>query len=54
MNFDQRLLDINTEIGIIIDSPQIARAMLSVLPIDNLLQEPVESSPTGSQDRFTP
>jgi putative cardiolipin synthase len=25
MNFDQRSLDINTEIGIIIDSPQIAR-----------------------------
>jgi putative cardiolipin synthase len=27
MNFDQRSLDINTEIGIIIDSPQIARAI---------------------------
>jgi putative cardiolipin synthase len=25
MNFDQRSLDINTEIGVIIDSPQIAR-----------------------------
>ncbi len=27
MNFDQRSLDINTEIGIIIDSPQIAQAI---------------------------
>jgi putative cardiolipin synthase len=29
MNFDQRSLDINTEIGIIVDSPQIARAIVA-------------------------
>jgi putative cardiolipin synthase len=29
MNFDQRSLDINTEIGVIIDSPQIAREIVA-------------------------
>jgi putative cardiolipin synthase len=29
MNFDQRSLDINTEIGVIIESPQIAKEIAS-------------------------
>ena len=36
MNFDPRSATINTELGLVIDSPQLAREMLRIIDIDRL------------------
>jgi putative cardiolipin synthase len=51
MNFDQRSLDINTEIGVIIDSPQIAREIAArfeaIVQPANSYRVELEANPGG-------